>query len=243
MSFETCIQQLNANDPHQRSEAVLQLGKLNDSRAVKPLVDVLCNDADLNVQEDATWSLVRYGDHAVDALLRVLPHDDARVRHNIVHTLGKLKRSSAVSALVTMTTDSDARVRYKAIYALGQIAVASAIPAIIARLEDEVLDVQYMAQEVLKGFGTTALDPLIAELPHGSILKRDLIIALLGEVNDPRAIQAIKTVLNDDEWQIRFAAVHALGEINHPEAWRVLEALTGDDDPRIRALATRLAAG
>ncbi len=248
MTFDNLLQQLHVDDAHLRSDAVLALGKLDDSRAVAPLVDVLCGDPDLNVQEDATWSLVRYGENAVDALLTALSNGyvgNASVRHNIVHTLGKLKDSRAASALVELSRDPDDKVRYKAVYALGQIKDTAAIPALIERLGDDVLDIQNTAHKALEAFlnasfGDAAFNALVDALPYGSISQRELVIDLLGSLDDPRVIATLTDTLTDEAWEIRFAVAQALGGIDHPDVKSALTGLLDDDDPRVRAMAQRL---
>lgn len=91
-TFETLLTQLQSPDVAQRSQAALQLlpGSGNDDAAIAALVGVVCTDNNLNVTEDATWTLVRYGAAATPALLQALDGANAQARHNIVHALAKL---------------------------------------------------------------------------------------------------------------------------------------------------------
>lgn len=245
-TFHTVLAQLQAADAAQRSEAVLWLGKQRETRAVDALVNMLRTETDRNVQEDTTWALVRLGMAALDPLLQVLQagdHADATVRHNVVHTLGKIGHVRAVDALIMAADDDDQTVRYKAVYALGQIGDTRAIPALIKRLDDPAQAVRWLARDVLADFGAAALNSLITALKTPHTMQQDeayeLIISLLGDIGDPQAVQPLADLLHrpDAAFDIRAAAVQALGQIATPAALTLLEQAALDDDPRIRALA------
>src|SRR5690242_1762557 len=100
--FATLVAQLASPDAGQRSKAIHQLqpGTINDDQTIVALVSILCNDADLNIVEDATWALVRYGAAATPALLNQMGHKNPRARHNIAHALGKLADVQALPELM-----------------------------------------------------------------------------------------------------------------------------------------------
>jgi HEAT repeat protein len=237
--IDTLIAQLQSPDVFQRSEAVLQLqpDAAPDDRAIAALVAVLCADDDLNVVEDATWVVVRYGKVATAPLLQAITHDSARARHNIVHALGKMGDADAVPALMAATEDVDVAVRLKAAYALGQIRDPRALEALVARLDDPVQDVQWTAREVIESFGAQARPQLIQALTVASAQVRELAASLLGEIGDSSSVDPLMAALDTDDWQVRFAIVEALGAIGDARARPAVARMAEDGDARVRAMA------
>lgn len=235
---DTLLTQLTSTDPKVRSSAVLQLDGKNPDDVLPILLNVLCTDEDLNVIEDTTWVLVRYGADATTALLSKVADDNPRVRHNTVHALGKLADDNALPALISATNDADQSVRLKATYALGQLGHSDAIDALIARLDDPVQEVRLTAHEVLGGYGQRAIPQLINALTHKSALTRELSANLLGDSADTTAIEPLITALNTDAWDVRFAIIEALGQMDDDNrAIEAIETALNDDDSRVRAIA------
>ncbi|MBZ0286924.1 MAG: HEAT repeat domain-containing protein [Anaerolineae bacterium] len=242
-TFETLIAQLKSQDTLQRSTAILQLqpGTIHEEHALSALVHILCHDDDLNVVEDATWVLVRYGAAAMDTLVQHIRHEHSRARHNVVHALGKLGDAQAVPHLIAATRDADASVRLKATYALGQIGDERAIDALIDRLDDPAQDIQWTAREVLEAFGEKALPHLIHALTRESIPVRELAASLLGDLADTRAVEPLMSAADSADWPVRFAVAEALGKIGDGRALPVVQRMIDDDDPRVRAVASMTA--
>jgi len=239
-TLDTLIEQLQSTDIQQRSNAIFQLepDNIRDDRAVDVLVNILCTDDDLNILEDATWVLARYGATATLPLLNQITHANPRARHNIVHALGKIADNKAIPALLIATQDSDVSVRQKAVYALGQIGDIRAIDALIIRLGDDVQDVQWTAREVLETFGKKATPRLIHALTSTSIPIRELSASLLGDIGDASTITPLIDALETDAWQVRFAIVEALGAIGDRQALPAIEQMTKDVNLRVRTIAT-----
>ncbi len=60
---------------------------------------------------------------------------------------------------------------------------------------------------------------------------------LLGEIGDVYDIEPLIITLEDDDLDIRYAAIHALGKIGNPTATKFLTALLQDEDSSIRCAA------
>lgn len=237
MSLASTIAQLKDTDPNVRSSAVLALGKSGNQEALPYLIDVLCNDPELSLQEDATWSLVRFGVDAVPALQALLSNKQARIRHNAVHTLGKIGAPEAVPALLQTLKDDVSIVRLKSVYALGQIGAVSAIVSLIPLLADRQTEVQTMTIDVLIQFGENAVDDLCASLQHKNMLIREHVVGILSQIGDVRAVDALIGVTYDDEADVRLAVAQALGELGDARGVASLKHLCCDDDLRVRAMA------
>jgi HEAT repeat protein len=242
-TFDNLITQLQSPEVRQRSQAVmaLQPGTFSEAAAISALVNVITTDDDLNVVEDATWVLVRYGASATPALLNEITHDLPRARHNVVHALGKIADRAAVPGLVTAVHDSDPTVRLKSVYALGQIGDARGIEALVAALNDPMQDVSWTAREALEGFGREALPQLIQALASESVQVRELAASLLGEIGDKSAVDPLIAALESDDSQVRVAVIEALGNIGDGRALPVVEQFTDDAHLHVRAMAKNAA--
>lgn len=242
-SFQSLLAQLQSPEVARRSQAVLALrpGTVPDDEAVAALVGILCADPDLNVIEDATWVLVRYGPLATAALLGHIQHDQPRVRHNIVHALGKIADRRALPELILSSQDTDAGVRLKSVVALGQLREPEAIDALVTRLQDEIQDVQWTAREVLEAFGQQAVPALIRALEQESAPLRELAASLLGEAADARAVEPLLAAFHTEDGPVRLAVIEALGQIGDSRARPLIQQALEDPHPHVRAMARAVA--
>lgn len=239
-TIQTLIDQLQDQNANTRSQAAVSLGRLGDAGAVDALVRVLCNDSQLNVQEDATWALVRIGSAAVPPLIEVLADGNPAMRHNAAHALGKIGDAGAVDALVQALSDDDPTVRLKAAFALGQIGDTRAVEPLLRLLDDSSKEVRWTVAEVVGQFGESAVMLVSGVLQHHDVEARELAASILGEIGDPRAVEPLVQALIDSEWQVRFAVVNALGDIGDNRAAGSLAPLLEDADSRVRSLTTRI---
>jgi HEAT repeat protein len=231
------IEQLTAEDHNVRSAAALELGKIGDPHAVDALIKRLYADQDLNVIEDITWALGRMKDAAIEPLIEGLGREEATIRHRIVHVLGKFGDEQAVDSLIARLRDGDAAVRYKTLIALGQIGAARSITAIIGQLNDDRLENRQCATEVLEGFADLAVLPLIDGLSTVDADTRELMIGVLGEIGDKRAVEPLIPYLQDTNPDVRIVTATALGQLGDPRAISDLEKLLHDDDQRVQLVA------
>lgn len=235
--IRSTLQQLSDNDNNIRSQAVLELGKIGDPQAVDALIDILCNDSDLNVVEDVTWALGCMKDAATTKLIAAMEGADATVRHRIVHTLGKFGDAAALDVLLQTLNDSDSKIRYKALIALGQIGDERAIQGIINCLGDQQLEVQQCATDVLEQFGEKSILPLIENLEQVDGDGCELMIGTLGEIGDSRAVDALIPYLHDENVEVQIAAATALGQIGDPRANDSLQIATSVQHEHVRLSA------
>lgn len=110
--------------------------------------------------------------------------------------------------------DEAAAVRAEAAVALADVGATEAVPALIARAERE-----------------------------RTIEARQMVLAALGEIGDPRSKAVVRAALGDSAPAVRFQAVMAFVRICGPgdDSTRALLAATKDDDPLICHIALRMA--
>lgn len=239
-TFQTLLDQLQDADAATRSGAIVDLSKLDDARVLPALLDVLTQERNSLVLEDAAWALTRLGDTAVSPVVELLQHDDARVRHQAAHTLGKLGRPQAVDALIAALADADATVAQKAAVALGQIGDSRGAAALAERLDHASDEVVNTVSITLEAFGEVAIEPLGVALKHEQPDVRERAADVLGAIGSDDAIPALRTATQDSVWQVRFAAVNALSAIGSRAAKAALASIPPDADTRVNGLLVRV---
>ena len=114
---EGLISALKDKDPNVRGDAAEALGKIGDSRAVEPLIEVL-NDI---VEFIAIDSLRKIGEPAVEPLIKALKNKDTLIRSGAVRALGELRDKRAVEPLTEALKYGDMFVRSAAVGALEKL--------------------------------------------------------------------------------------------------------------------------
>lgn len=133
-----------AERPELRSAVTSALSGMNDPASIPFLLGRLASRDD---RVAARKALVRRGQPAFDALLRVLadPSADRRVRLHVPRTLSAFESKSAVEVLLQLLRDDpDGLLRYKALRALEDLARRTALPIdkdpVIAELAKNCLE-------------------------------------------------------------------------------------------------------
>jgi HEAT repeat protein len=98
--------------------ALKTLGKIKDSRAVKPIIELLPNN-DPSIRTYAIWSLQEIGHPlAVEPIINVLEDSDSVVRENAATALASFNNKSAIVPLKKRLHDEKANVRQAAAQAM-----------------------------------------------------------------------------------------------------------------------------
>ena len=124
-AFPWLVSLLGSRDAYVRCLAARELGVLNDSRAVEPLIAAL-KDSNADIRVIAASALSRLKDRrAVEPLMATLKDSDARVRLVAAGALGDLKDRHAVEPLKVLLADPDDFVRKVAAEAIKKIEAAA----------------------------------------------------------------------------------------------------------------------
>jgi HEAT repeat protein len=216
------IDALENNDVIVRRLAVEALGKLQDKRAVEPLINTLIKPIDIpefktgreSVCRDAVAALVKIGDaRAVEPLITILRDKNEILHLDAVKALGELGDTRAVEPLIDI-------LKYKDI------------------LTDTKKDFREAAAEALGKIGDLrAVEPLIVALADNYWSVRSNSARSLGKLKDPRAILPLITALNDRDESVRFAAAKSLGALGDSQAIEPLIAALKDKDELVREIA------
>lgn len=204
---------------------------------VDVLIELLSDPAD-GVREGATWAIAQRPG-VRDELVAQMIDGDARTRHSLAHTLGKLRDPASVAPLSTLLTDDDSTVAVKAAFSLGQIGGREAAEALLVALADPRSLVRDEAGASLARI-EESVPLLIAALAGPSPVAREAAADSLGLRAAPEAVDALILALSDGHESVRFAALVALGQVDDARAGRAIEEAVNSPDERTRLVARRL---
>ncbi|MFC4456709.1 HEAT repeat domain-containing protein [Deinococcus sonorensis] len=242
MTTHTTVTDLLHPDKNVRIRAALDLGAAQHLAALPDLIGRLGHEPDFFVRENLTWAVVRMGPDAMPFLLRLLEGPDATTRLQVVHTLSKIADPASASALTRAINDPDDEVARKAIFALGQMDHPEALTTLMGGVGHPDAERRNTLSTALVEFGHAALPPLLAALRHPDAQRRAHAADILGLLGNAGAAPALTDALQDNVWDVQFAALSALGHLPGEDAERGIAQATRVADPRLRAVAQRLLA-
>lgn len=255
VAVEPLIQCLKEEDTDVRRQAAEALGKMNDSRAINPLLKLLRFE---NLYKTAAAALerlgwqpttdetgarfymakgeygkcVKLGAHALQPLIQALDYEDSKVRLAAVKCLRDIGDKSASDKLIACLEDTDTEFRHLAAEALGKIGDTRAIEPLKIYLARESV---FKNQEAI-----TALDKLgWKPTPDKTgaryyVAKREFekCVALGIEAVEP----LIQALWHGDK-AVQTAAIEALGKIKDERSVKPLVMLLKAKDENARNAA------
>ncbi len=170
----------------------------------------------------------------------LLTSDNLGDRLKGVNLLRELEPAIAFTLIQPLVKDANERVRYAAVSQLdplGKQDPDTTLELLRDRLEnDPETDVKAAAADVIGGLQLTqAYDDLKQLYQQTSDWLLQLsIIATLGELGEPKAIELLEDALKSDNGLVRVAAISASGELGNIEAIPLLVQFVKDEDWQIR---------
>ncbi len=156
-----------------------------------------------------------------------------------VNQLRELDRAVAYEMIVPMVQDSNVRVRYAAmsqLSSLGQENPAKTLELLRVGMRDAEADVQAAAADCVGALHLVEAFPELQQLyvstPHWIVQMS--IVATLGELGDPRAIELLDSAINSGTELLVVSAIGALGELRDDRAIALLQPFAQDPDSQIR---------
>jgi HEAT repeat protein len=136
-TLRSCIQALGEGSPEAQAEAIHDLGRLDDPRAIPALVATLKSGSP-RLRALAMSKLVFLNNRRiVPALVKALADKEPRVRQHALYALQRLKvRAAAGKMARLMVGDRDALVRLNAAMALAAVGARRHVPAFVRALKD-----------------------------------------------------------------------------------------------------------
>jgi HEAT repeat protein len=175
-----------------RSMAVVQLGSMQDKRAVQPLIDRLRTDTDATVRCLTAVMLSEWKDERVNqSLVEALSDKEEDVSSAAYLSLVKIGES-AVEPLIAALYQSNKSIQLYAVSALGGIGDERAIRP-VGELLIKRGDLRQEAALALEGIGAPAVDFLIASLSDEDPEVRGLAMSSLLNIGGPAIDPLIAT--------------------------------------------------
>ncbi|HUX08969.1 MAG TPA: HEAT repeat domain-containing protein [Acidobacteriota bacterium] len=202
------------------------LGKIGDSRAVQPLIDIVKTREELSVA--AEEALIELGESAVEPLIGSLVCEDIPALERVIKTLGRLGNPKAVQPLMKIARGKD-RIRPIAIKAVCEIADPDSADFLHEMLQVTAEDVRVSVLRALGKIGDADAVKTLIKIMDKGLKDREEVIFALGEIGNPKAIGVLLKELTDRK-DFEAQAAEALGKIGDSRAVEPLINKLSDED-------------
>lgn len=175
-----------------------------------------------------------------ESVNQLLHSDDLGDRIRGLNQLRQIEPEVAFELIKPLVTDPNTRVRYAAISQLdtiGQQDLALSLELLRDRLlNDPEPDVQAAAADAIGGLKLTEAYDDLEKLYHQTTewLIQFSIIAVLGELGEPRGFDLLQEALKSDKDLMQTVAISALGELGDSRAVPLLLPFANHEDWQIR---------
>ena len=154
MAVDTLLEALNDSEMTIRRFAAKLLGRIGDSRAIKPL-EMALYDTHFEVGATAAESLAEFGPVGLKILAEALHHPEAWLRQHAIAGLTLSGDQRIVPVILDMLNDPEREVQKQAIRSLGALKDPRALPALQAIAIDRRDQEMYkLAREAIEVLGT-----------------------------------------------------------------------------------------
>jgi HEAT repeat protein len=233
-------------DSHERQELAVAgfayLGELG--RPAVPKLATLVED--LEIGENALYSLSYIGEPAVPTLLAVANHRSVAVRVRFAEVIGDTplrNHASLLSKLADLTYDPDSEVQVTAVRSLGYCSNRKAGPVLSKVATDKTHPGRLSAMGILCDW-TTNTDLTLPVFLMGTkdtngAIRRCAVRGLIGLGNQMDVIEFLDPLLTDPDREIRAKAVASLGQLTNrfDKVIARLRHALNDDEPVVCAAA------
>lgn len=174
-----------------------------------------------------------------ESVQQLLSSEDYGKRLSGVNQLRQLEKSVAFELIVPLLTDSNTRVRYAAVSqmdTLGHQDLKATLVMLRECLKDSEADVQAAAADALGALKLTEAFEDLRQLydQTSEWLVKFSIVAVLGELGDPRSFEFLSEALNSDIELVKTSAISSFGELGDTRAVSLLVPFATDADWQVR---------
>ena len=217
-----------------RIAALEALGSVGDESAVSVLAQTAATAGD-SEKRVARASLERIsGDKVESVMIKSINSGEAEVRAEIIRVTAARGVAQAVGELLKAARDDNETVRKEAIRALGVLADVSELDNLIelAVNPKDVKDLPAFEQAIAMIFRRiedkdSQAKPVLAALGDAPGETKPMLIRLLGKPATAKALVAVRTALEDDNEEVKDAAVRTLCEWPNAEPAEELLTVAG----------------
>ena len=233
------------HDPHEhvRSEAAFALGILGDPAALPTLARALENERDVETTAQCALAVGRLGEKSGSPLVvALLDNPDPRIRECSVEALALLADSTTVDALLAATDDPLESVVWRAAYALEKIPGSRQVQRLISLTSSTSAPVRRAAVRSLGRLQSRDALPRLCELVEerpGDVPLRIRLADAIGRIGakDPDAIEALGTLLTDEDFGVRTMALQSAARLQAIALLPRILDLRADPTVDVRAAA------
>ncbi len=198
------------DNPQVRITAAGALGRIKDPRSADLLAPLL-DHGDPRFAAAAANALEALTDLAIDPVIVQLNSRQEQTRIRAIDVLGRLRHKGVCPRLIAGLTENTPWIRIVSAQALGEIGENQAVPPLIKTLGDHNALVRAMAAEALgKISDYRATMPVLERLKDSSSLVQTNALRALGQIGNPVALPYLAAALDDEEPEIRIAAIEGL---------------------------------
>jgi HEAT repeat protein len=192
--------------------AVDALGKLNDLRALEPLMSA--------AESDDRW-LRQRAFKALENLSRNLQLQDSK----LIELMVKHLRPS---------DEPDGEIRRSSAAILGQLKNERAVEPLVESLSDPVPGVRFIAGSSLAKIGEPAVKALTEALKSQEPNVREVAAAALGNIGGSEASKALVKAVDDEKISVKLTVLDALAKVGDAESVKTLKQVAQTSDSNLK---------
>jgi HEAT repeat protein len=216
------------------------LGELNDPRAIEPLIAYLINITKKIFYEqrssstsydrwkwqrgEAANAIGKFGSQAIKPFTdSILEQKNDEVRDDVFKTMLMLfEEQTIIDSLIVELKNVDPRRRSRTADLLGLAKSPLAVDPLLEALNDKDKKVRYEVKYALMKIGETSIEPLIEALNNENNNYKKEVISALGWVGGLKALEALISVSEDQNSDLKLNAARAICNINSSEAQKYI---------------------
>ncbi|MBD3674634.1 MAG: HEAT repeat domain-containing protein [Planctomycetaceae bacterium] len=240
-AIDPVIALLQSSDLEIVADAVILLGRLKTTDAIKPLMEVFQTYPG-PIQGHVAEAFGLIGEpKCIPALVPLLKSPDDKIRVQTASALGRVPHPGCLKELIDSLTDPNPEVKKRCAMALGEIGDKRAAPALSKLLQNSQTELKITAAESLGRIGDERAVPYLIEMCHDEdeavILKA---LGALRKIKDPGSIEPITQLLHHESSRVRQRAIDVLGQVGDAIVAEQLEQLLRNDRSEdVRAAAAK----
>jgi hypothetical protein len=198
--------ELHRNDNRGHLYNQIMALKQYEDRAVPTLI-ILIGNPNSDIREFSVHALREMrATSAIEPLIPILNDPEFRVRREAAHALGNLQAEEAVDPLMhVLEKPTRGGMRYAVYSALGQLGSNRAWPVLVTAAMDTIWYAQNAALKALYKIDQhRSMDYIIKALQSPTVNVRRNTVMILLEDPHPAAVDALKRLDNDPDFETRF---------------------------------------
>jgi HEAT repeat protein len=213
---EALVASFAGGNKQQRLATIRALGNIPAKSCAHFLVDLL-KEPDPDLKRTALESLGTIKDkRSVPNLIVALDDSDWGVRSAAISALAAIGDQRCSARLLEKLEDPEDIIKKEAILALGQLRYVSAVNSILPLVHNEGLQAEVISS--LGKLGIPDFDQFSEFFKRSNTRLKCLLVDLLGRLRDPRAVDFLARVFEDEFFTVRCRAAKALGELGDLKA-------------------------